>query len=72
MSADLDPDDGKLKVDARHYDAMPYLIFTIEARDRQDRWGEIAELRNAYRLIEDAVQANDQTAALAKRGMCFV
>jgi hypothetical protein len=62
-SIDLDPEDGKLIVDGKHYEAMPYLVFTIEAVDQQDRWGEIAELRNAYRLINDAVRANDQARA---------
>lgn len=60
---DVDPSDGKLKVNGEHYEKQPYLVFTIEAVARQDRWGEIAELRNAYRVISDAVKGNDQSKA---------
>ncbi|MER8650954.1 hypothetical protein [Mesorhizobium sp. M0586] len=58
---DLDPDDGKLKVDGQHYEDRPYLVFTIEAVEKQARWGEIGELRDAYRLVNEAVRANDQS-----------
>jgi hypothetical protein len=60
---DVDPNDGKLKVDGKHYEKQPYLVFTIEAVSRQERWGEIAELRNAYIAIRDSVKGNDQSKA---------
>ena len=60
---DLDPADGRLKVDGAYYTKKPYLVFTIEAVDQQDRWGEIPELRAAYQKIQDAARKNDQSAA---------
>jgi hypothetical protein len=62
---DLDPNDGKLKLNGKHYEARPYLVFTIEAVEQQARWGEITELQTAYRLVTDAARANDQSKARA-------
>ncbi len=60
---DLDPADGRLKVNGAYYTDKPYLVFTIEAADQQDRWGEIPELRAAYQKIKDAARKNDQNEA---------
>ena len=64
---DLDANDGKLKVDGAYYDEHPYLVFTIEAVDQQDRWGDIPELKAAYALIRDAGRANKQKEAQQAR-----
>ncbi|MFK0691140.1 hypothetical protein ACFX5Q_23500 [Mesorhizobium sp. IMUNJ 23033] len=53
---ELDEADGKLLLNGIEFKDHAYLVYTVESTSRQDRWGEIEELRSAYQHIEGAMR----------------
>lgn len=60
---DLDPSDFRLRVDGSDYKHHAYLIYGIVSAPKQDRWGEIDDLREAYQAVRQSIIENKQSDA---------